>query len=95
MDSKTIQANGRSLLEGFKEGFPLKGLRRYRMAAGYTQAQLADLLGITGSHLNAIERLKTLPSYRLLCLLCFYLDACPSKLIFGVPETKKAPVAGL
>lgn len=54
-------------------------LRRY--ALGYSQRELADIVGITKDHISRIECGKVSPRLCTIVSLCHALDTEPSKVI--------------
>jgi putative transcriptional regulator len=55
-------------------------IKLYRNQKGYTQEQVAALLGITLRHYQNIEYGKTIPNYLLGYRLCLILDIEPGLL---------------
>jgi len=71
-------------------GSPIpKNLRRLRLAAGLTQAQLAELSDVTDATLSRIERGRFAPSQDLLRRLAHAVGATESDLVARVNTTKK------
>ncbi|MBQ9535692.1 MAG: helix-turn-helix transcriptional regulator [Clostridia bacterium] len=58
-----------------REGLVLKNnLRSLRTERGYSQAQLAELVGVSRQTINAIENGQFSPTARLALLLCIALE---------------------
>lgn len=63
-------------------------LRRIRLDAGWTQEEMADVLGISARYLGSIERRRVSPSVTLLGKFAAALKLDPCKLI-EVPANKR------
>ena len=58
-----------------------QNLRHLRQQAGLTQAQLAELAGVSDATISRIERGRFLPSQDLLGRLAASVDATPADLV--------------
>jgi transcriptional regulator with XRE-family HTH domain len=72
-------------------GSPIPGnLRRLRLAAGLTQAELAELADVTDATLSRIERGRFAPSQDLLRRLAVGVRTTEAELLARKPETRKS-----
>ncbi|MCC8022386.1 MAG: helix-turn-helix domain-containing protein [Clostridiales bacterium] len=60
-----------------------KQLKHYRVRAGYTQAQLAEVLEKSTQHITQIERGQGTPSLSMLCDICRVLELPADALLMG------------
>jgi len=58
-------------------------IRRLRREAGYTQKQLAGIIGVKASYISALERGLRKPGQKLLPLLCDALAVDEMMLLYG------------
>jgi putative transcriptional regulator len=56
-------------------------LQRYRIAANFSQTELASKLGVSKNHISEIERGKRMPSPYLLVRIADELNICPGDLV--------------
>ena len=66
----------------------MKGLKYYRQRAGLTQAELADILGVTRAAVSLWETGQTWPSAALLPLMADFLLCSIDDLFQAHPETE-------
>lgn len=62
--------------------FLLNFIRRYRIAAGLTQSELAAAIGVSKNAVSSFERGQYYPSARHAALLCDVLDVSFEELFF-------------
>ena len=69
-------------LEQLKKDFG-KYIQKHRKAKGYTQQDLADLLGITPKSVSCTERGETFPGYENIFRLAEVLEMSLDEFVFG------------
>ncbi len=60
-----------------------KNIRKYRRAADFTQEQLADMIGYTGSHVGSIENATGIPSLEMLFRIANALHITLDQICYG------------
>ncbi len=60
-----------------------KYIQQHRVAKGYTQQQLADLLGVTPKTISCTERGETFPGYENIFRLAMLLDMSLDQFVLG------------
>jgi transcriptional regulator with XRE-family HTH domain len=63
-----------------------ENIKKLREEAGYTQKQLAGIMGVKPSYLSALERGQRRPGKKMLPLLCDALAADEQAILFGPRE---------
>ncbi|MBU3186552.1 helix-turn-helix domain-containing protein [Clostridium estertheticum] len=56
-------------------------LYEYRILANITQQELAELTGVSKTHISKLERCLEMPSVNLLIHLSVILNTCPCKIL--------------
>ncbi len=69
-------------IEQLKKDFG-KCIQKHRKAKGYTQQDLADILGITPKSVSCTERGETFPGYENIFRLAQVLDMSLDEFVFG------------
>lgn len=64
-------------------------IRYYRKARGYSQEELAEMVGISVTHMSHIETANTKLSLQVLVDISDKLSVTTDTLIFGKPEQKR------
>ncbi len=63
-------------------------IRELRLEAGYTQKQLAGIIGVKAAYVSALERGQRRPGKKLLPLLCDALAVDEMTILFGPRKTQ-------
>jgi len=63
-----------------------ENIRRFRDEGGYTQQQLAVIIGVKASYISALERGQRRPGKKILPLLCDALGVDEWDILFGTCE---------
>ncbi|KAB0664025.1 helix-turn-helix transcriptional regulator [Oryzomonas japonica] len=63
-----------------------ENIKKIREEAGYTQKQLAGVMGVKPSYLSALERDQRRPGKKILPLLCDALGVDEQTILFGPRE---------
>jgi transcriptional regulator with XRE-family HTH domain len=69
-----------------------ENIRRFRNEGGYTQKELARIIGVKESYISALERGQRRPGKKMLPLLCDALGVDGWAILFG---TREIPDGGL
>jgi len=65
-----------------------RNIRELRLEAGYTQKQLAGIIGVKAAYVSALERGQRRPGKKILPLLCDALAVDEMTILFGPREVQ-------
>ena len=69
-----------------------ENIRKLREEAGYTQKQLAGIMGVKEPYISAMERGQRRPGKKILPLLCDALGVDEKTILFGEREEHNRPL---
>ena len=70
-----------------------ENIRSFRREGGYTQKQLAGIIGVKASYISALERGQRRPGKKVLPLLCDALGVDEWAILFGTSEMYNSMVS--